>query len=100
MFLPELNQLARCVASPVYKIDLQAKKMGFKVVWLPPYHSMLNPIELAWAQVKGYVARNNREGKVQFIPELIKKAEQKIQDGKHVFLVCVGSKKHTKNNAP
>lgn len=26
---------------------------------LPPYHCELNPIELVWAQIKKYVAKNN-----------------------------------------
>ena len=32
---------------------------GFRIEWLPPYHSTLNPIEEAWGIVKGYVADNN-----------------------------------------
>ena len=39
----------------VYVIDEIAKAAGHKVVRLPPYHCELNPIEMAWAQVKGYI---------------------------------------------
>jgi len=36
-----------------------SKRFGIQVVWLPPYHPMLNPIELAWSIVKGHVADIN-----------------------------------------
>nr|XP_049693359.1 uncharacterized protein LOC110382585 [Helicoverpa armigera] len=42
-----------------YVIDEMAKEVGVEVFRLPPYHCELNPIELVWADVKGYVARNN-----------------------------------------
>lgn len=37
------------------------KAAGHEVVRLPPYHCELNPIEMAWAQVKRYAKSNNRE---------------------------------------
>ena len=36
----------------------RAEKMGHKVIFTPPYHSDLQPIELVWAKVKGDVARS------------------------------------------
>ena len=42
-----------------YVIDKIAEEHGHKVVRLPPYHCQYNPIELIWAQIKGYVARRN-----------------------------------------
>ena len=40
----------------VYVIDEIAKAADHKVVRLPPYHCELkNPIEMAWAQMKGYI---------------------------------------------
>ncbi|KAI5752371.1 hypothetical protein M8J77_021385 [Diaphorina citri] len=45
--------------SPRYIIDELAAKYGHKIVRLPPYHCQFNPIELIWANVKGYVRRNN-----------------------------------------
>lgn len=45
---------------PKYAIDDLAEKHGHKVLRLPPYHCHFNPIELIWAQVKGFVARNNK----------------------------------------
>ena len=38
--------------SPKYAVDEMAKAAGHEVVRLPPYHCELNPIELAWLQVK------------------------------------------------
>lgn len=42
-----------------YIVDELALKHGHRVVRLPPYHCEYNPIELIWANVKGFVARNN-----------------------------------------
>lgn len=42
-----------------YVIDKIAEEHGHKIVRLPPYHCQYNPIELIWAQVKGYVAKRN-----------------------------------------
>lgn len=42
-----------------FVIDDIAEK-GHTILWLPPYHCNLNPIELVWGQVKEYVARNNK----------------------------------------
>lgn len=40
-------------------IDEIAAANGKTVLRLPPYHCELNPIELIWAQIKGYVASKN-----------------------------------------
>ena len=40
-------------------IDEYAKSTGRTLLRLPPYHCDLNPIELAWAVVKGHVKANN-----------------------------------------
>ena len=42
-------------AKPKYVIDEMAKAAGHEVVRIPPYHCELNPIELCWSQVKGYI---------------------------------------------
>ena len=36
-----------------------AKASGHEVVRLPPYHCELNPIELAWSQVKCHIKETN-----------------------------------------
>ena len=38
-----------------------AKSAGHEVVRLPVAHCTLNPIEMAWAQVKGHIKANNRQ---------------------------------------
>lgn len=42
-----------------YVIDSLATATGHTVLRLPPYHCSLNPIELIWADIKGYIARRN-----------------------------------------
>ena len=53
----ELHALIRA-SNPTqkYAVDEMAKAAGHEVVRLPPYHCELNPIELAWSQVK----KNNK----------------------------------------
>ena len=53
-------------------IDEMAKKHCIILLRLPPYHCELNPIELIWAQMKGYVARNNTTFKIKDVRELLK----------------------------
>lgn len=45
--------------SPLYATDEEIHKAGHQVLRLPVAHCELNPIELAWASVKGYVAKHN-----------------------------------------
>ena len=42
-----------------YFIDTIFSKYGHTVLRLPPYHPDLNPIEMVWATIKGYVAQKN-----------------------------------------
>ena len=51
------------VVSNKYKIIqiLQIIILGHEVVRLPVAHCELNPIEMAWSQVKGHVKDNNRK---------------------------------------
>ena len=57
----EVFQLV-CASNPKTKfaVDEMAKAAGHEVVRLPPYHCELNPIELAWSQVKHYIKNNNK----------------------------------------
>ena len=43
--------------TPKYAVDETTKAAGHEVVHLPPYHCELNPIELAWSQVKRYIKK-------------------------------------------
>lgn len=40
-----------------FKIDAILKEKGHNVLYLPPYHPDLNPIELVWGDIKGELAR-------------------------------------------
>lgn len=52
-------------------IDEMAKEKNIIVLRLPPYHCELNPIEMIWAQLKSYVARNNKTFKMAEIKLLL-----------------------------
>ena len=55
----KLFQLVRASnPKPKFVVDEMAKAVGHEVVRLPPYHCELNPIELAWSQVKHYIQNN------------------------------------------
>ncbi|XP_022831023.1 uncharacterized protein LOC111359655 [Spodoptera litura] len=60
-----------------YVIDEMAKEVGVEVLRLPPYHCELNPIELVWADVKGYLARNNTTFKMVDVKKLSLQEELK-----------------------
>lgn len=61
MFVPELYQLVKLYKPRFcrYLLDETVEKEGHTVLRLPPYHPDLNPIELIWADVKGFVASKN-----------------------------------------
>lgn len=54
-----------------YVIDEMFKKYNHDVLRLPPYHPDLNPIEMAWAAIKGHVAAKNVGWNVTRTMELI-----------------------------
>jgi hypothetical protein len=55
----------------VYAVDEMAKAAGHEVVRLPPYHCELNPIEMAWAQVKGYIRSHNTLFTLTHVKQLV-----------------------------
>lgn len=61
-----------------YNIEEIAKKREIEILRLPPYHCEMNPIELIWAQVKGYVARNNTTFKLSDVKNLFNKAISEV----------------------
>ncbi|XP_037576722.1 uncharacterized protein LOC119458938 [Dermacentor silvarum] len=54
-----------------YEIDTLASAAGHELVRLPPYHCELNPIELVWSQVKGYLASKNTDFKINSVEKLL-----------------------------
>lgn len=61
-----------------YVIDNLAKDNGHTVLRLPPYHCEFNPIELAWAMVKGYVKQNNTTFKIDDVHKLLNTAIERV----------------------
>lgn len=61
MLLPELYKLVQLHKPRYarYALDETVKREGHDILRLPPYHPDLNPIELIWAEIKGYVAKRN-----------------------------------------
>ena len=52
--------------------DIIAEKFTHRVLrQLPVAHPELNPIELAWSVVKGYVAKHNKKFTLKEIEELV-----------------------------
>ena len=43
---------------------------GHEVVRIPPYHCDLNPLELCWSQVKGYIKEHNTDFKLSSVKQL------------------------------
>ncbi|CAC5369026.1 unnamed protein product [Mytilus coruscus] len=60
---------------PRYVIDELAAEHGHEVLRLPPRHCGLNPIEMVWADLKGYVARRNSTYKKKDIIDLFNEAK-------------------------
>ncbi|XP_051158574.1 uncharacterized protein LOC127279959 [Leptopilina boulardi] len=54
-----------------YVIDEIAKKNNKIILRLPPYHCELNPIEMVWSMVKGYVKSNNFTFKLEDVKKLL-----------------------------
>ena len=44
---------------PVYAVERLCQHHGVEVLRIPPYHCVLNPIELAWSQLKETVRKRN-----------------------------------------
>jgi len=61
-----------------YIIDNLANEAGHTVLRLPPYHCEFNPIELAWAMVKGYVKRENTTFKMDDVRQLLNTAIERV----------------------
>lgn len=62
----------------IYKIDCLAASLGHSVLRLPPYHCELNPIEMVWSQVKGYVAAQNKTFKLNEVERLCYEAISRV----------------------
>ena len=54
-------------------METVAKEYGHEILHLPPYHCELNPIELAWAAEKSYVAGENKDMSLDSVEKLFRK---------------------------
>jgi len=61
-----------------YLIDELAQTHNKKVLRLPPYHCELNPIELAWANVKDHVKKNNTSYKLNDVKTLLLEGIERV----------------------
>lgn len=61
-----------------YAVEDIAEEHGITVLRTPPYHCELNPIELIWAQVKGFVARHNTTFKMKDVKLLFDQAIKEV----------------------
>ena len=76
---PELYGIVKLnKGPPIYKVDEFLKRKGHEVLRLPPYHCELNPIELIWGDLKGFVGRENSTFKAEDVKALIKKGFAQI----------------------
>ena len=66
-----LDRVKKHRPAPIYLADELAHQHGHSVLRLPVGHCELNPIELAWASVKGYVAKNNSNYNLTSIQRLV-----------------------------
>ncbi|XP_072940847.1 uncharacterized protein [Epargyreus clarus] len=55
-----------------FNMDHMLEEYGHTVLRLPPYHSDLNPIEMAWLAIKGYVANKNINWNINKVMDLIR----------------------------
>lgn len=61
-----------------YVIDDIAKEAGKTILILPPYHCVLNPLEMVWSKVKEHVKANNTTFKTVDVQHLINQAIDKV----------------------
>lgn len=74
MYKPQLYKLvlAHKQQNKNYSIDRILAEHNHSVVRLPPYHPDLNPIEMAWAAIKGYVSSKNVNWNITKVIDLVK----------------------------
>ena len=77
-------------------METVAKEYGHEILRLPPYHSELNPIELAWAEEKNYVAGENKDMFLDSVEKLFRKKREELPEG--LWRKCVEHVKKIEEN--
>ena len=65
-----------------YLTDVLSNDAGQDVLRLPVGHCELNPIELVWAQVKGYAADHNKDFTMRAIEQLAREGVENVTAAK------------------
>ena len=61
-------------------METVSKEYGDEILHLPPYHCELNPIELAWAAEKNYVAGENKDMFLDSVDKLFRKKREELPE--------------------
>ena len=61
-------------------METVAKQYGHEILRLSPYHCELNPIELAWAAEKNYVAGENKDMSLDSVEKLFRKKREELPE--------------------
>ena len=77
-------------------METVAKEYGHEILRLAPYHCELNPIELAWAAEKNYVAGENKDMSIDSVEKLFRKKRKELP--KDFWRKCVEHVKKIEEN--
>ena len=72
------EEIVKVPSEVVFNIDKAAASMGHTVLRLPPYHCELNPIEMVWGKVKGYVSRKNTTYRLSDVKLLLQEGIEQV----------------------
>ena len=61
-------------------METVAKEYGHEILRLPSYHCELNPIKLAWAAEKNYVAGENKDMSLDSVEKLFRKKREELPE--------------------
>jgi len=82
MVIPQLLDIVKRLRPQYdkYLIDDLAETHNRTILRLPPYHCELNPIELAWANVKDHVKKNNTSYKISDVKTLLLEGIERVDE--------------------
>ncbi|XP_065831984.1 uncharacterized protein [Oscarella lobularis] len=72
------EKIRRAAPKKSFVTNRLASDRGFVVLRSPVAHCELNPIELAWSQVKGFLRKNNTTFKLKDLEELVPQAFEAV----------------------